>query len=82
MYVLDEAAFLAMEASEPFAVAFVDGLRSTLCFQQCSSKLLRCVYPRTHRDTHQSLDVAGSANRGLGRVRGLVLLPALLRATL
>eukprot|EP00750_Incisomonas_marina_P014413 INCI17656.3.p1 GENE.INCI17656.3~~INCI17656.3.p1 ORF type:complete len:653 (+),score=129.44 INCI17656.3:280-2238(+) len=44
VYVLDEETFVAMEATDPFAVGFVDGLRNTLCFRQCTSSLLRYVF--------------------------------------
>lgn len=44
VYVLDEETFVAMEATDPFAVGFVDGLRSTLCFRQCTSSLLRYAF--------------------------------------
>lgn len=42
-YILSEEDFVAAEAKEPFAISFVDGLRHTLWYIQCTELLLRFV---------------------------------------
>jgi len=42
-YVLDEAAFVAAEANEVFAIALMDNLKHLSAFKQCRDRLLPYV---------------------------------------